>query len=170
MYPQRIRRSRALFLARSLPFRRDRCSVSTGLVPAKSKSPTDALWNYWTSSHKIKILRYIYPTACQAIAKCFIEVQHPQGCGRITHAKCDVRFHWLIPKDLGQCPYYLFLSAGEHKHPPPPPGKTPSRILQGVYELIKSTRDPALTTSQSYLRLTTYTGHWLPYFVRQVLA
>lgn len=79
---------------------------------------------------------------------------------------CDVAFNALIPVDLNQCPYILFVSHGVHKHPPPPPTKAPERILQAITQIIRRLRDPSLTTSK-WLR-TGYLLH-LNWFLAQFL-
>jgi hypothetical protein len=55
-------------------------------------------------------------------------------------------FNALIPIDLDQCPYILFISHGVHKHPPPPPTKAPERIIQNITRIIQEIQDPSLTT------------------------
>jgi hypothetical protein len=78
----------------------------------------------------------------------YCDRDHPQGSGRLKHTPCDVIFNALIPVDISQCPYILFISHGVHKHPPPPPTKPPERILQAVKQMIQQIQDSSLTTAQ----------------------
>ncbi|BCR83612.1 uncharacterized protein ACHE_60818S [Aspergillus chevalieri] len=70
---------------------------------------------------------------------------HPQGPGKLVHAKCNVTFHWLIPTDLSQNPYFVFMSHGVHTHVPPPPRKAPAKIMNGILQSINQARSPSLT-------------------------
>lgn len=60
---------------------------------------------------------------------------------------CQVSFRILIPLDLDQCPYAIFLSTGTHCHPPPPPSKAPEVIIDEILDLIKRMQNPELTLS-----------------------
>ncbi|EYE94136.1 uncharacterized protein EURHEDRAFT_458234, partial [Aspergillus ruber CBS 135680] len=62
-----------------------------------------------------------------------------------------VSFRVLIPLDLDECPYAIFLSTGTHSHPPPPPTKPPQIILDEILDLMKRMRNPDLTLS-TFLR------------------
>lgn len=50
--------------------------------------------------------------------------------------------------DINQRPYILFISHGIHKHPPPPPTKSPERILHGIENILQEIRDPTITTGK----------------------
>ena len=62
--------------------------------------------------------------------------------------ECKVSFRILIPLDLDECPYAIFLSTGTHSHPPPPPSKPPQIILDEILDLMKRMRNPDLTLSK----------------------
>ena len=64
---------------------------------------------------------------------------------------CDVRFHLFRPKNLSDCPFIIWVSIGEHKHPPPPPTLTPDVLIQGLIKVIQTIPDPTLTTCKSPL-------------------
>lgn len=70
----------------------------------------------------------------------YLGIVHPQGQGKLVHHGCDVKFHWLIPQDLKQCPYLVFISYGTHTHPPPPPEKLPKDIVNDLWKLILDSR------------------------------
>ena len=61
---------------------------------------------------------------------------------------CKVSFRILIPLDLDECSYAVFLSTGTHSHPPPPPSKPPQIILDEILDLMKRMRNPDLTLSK----------------------
>jgi len=65
----------------------------------------------------------------------FEDYTHVNG-GLLTRQLCDVQFHILIPTDQESLPYIALRSIGVHKHPPPPPSKTPHHLVQDLYKLI----------------------------------
>jgi hypothetical protein len=77
-----------------------------------------------------------------------IGLNHGTNIYPITTQGCDVLFDILLPQDLQACPYYLFTSIGEHKHPPPPPVKTPLDILGEIREIIRDMQNPDLRIGQ----------------------
>ena len=50
----------------------------------------------------------------------------------------------MIPENLTECPYYLFISSGQHSHPPPPPTKAPLVVLQEIQDIVKKMQNPDL--------------------------
>jgi hypothetical protein len=79
---------------------------------------------------------------------------HRQGQGALLSKKCDVKFHFLWPENFIITPYIILISKGVHSHPPPPPVKPPSRILQEVVAVIQ--RMNTLTLTGSMLRINLY--------------
>lgn len=73
---------------------------------------------------------------------------HSNGQGVLESIQCSVQFFAFIPLDLDNCPYYLFFSRGTHSHPPPPPTRTPTSIMQGLLSALQSTQNPQITTSK----------------------
>ncbi|KAJ5439313.1 uncharacterized protein N7458_010311 [Penicillium daleae] len=73
---------------------------------------------------------------------------HIQGPGQWERLGCKVRFDWLIPQDLQKCPFFVFISTGRHLHPPVPPKRSPSAIVEGLKRLITRINRPDLTTGK----------------------
>lgn len=76
------------------------------------------------------------------------DVDHAQGKGQLISLKCDVEINILIPINLQATPYFIFCSHGVHKHPPPPPTRTPESIQLELVQLVRKINDPSLTTAK----------------------
>lgn len=72
-------------------------------------------------------------------------IDHFQGPGKITPHLCNVQFRLFRPLDLIACPYIIWTSHGEHLHPPPPPSRTPTELVNGLIQTIQRIQDPSLT-------------------------
>ena len=59
-------------------------------------------------------------------------------------------FYIFILSDIQQTPYIQFTSHGTHSHPPPPPNKPPTEIVQDILEVIHRMRDPDLTLGKLF--------------------
>jgi hypothetical protein len=81
---------------------------------------------------------------------------HPQGQGSLQNYSCGVKFHRLIPIDLVVYPYIIWVSFGEHTHPPPAILKTPRDIYSNLFQLIEKINNPCLTRSKSFNILLIY--------------
>lgn len=75
-------------------------------------------------------------------------IDHLQGGGKLLQHLCNVQFRLFRPKDLSRCPYIIWTSHGIHSHPPPPPSRTPTELVNGLLQLIHRIQDPALTTGK----------------------
>ena len=78
-------------------------------------------------------------------------MDHFQGQGKIEKAKCGVKFVRLLPLDVQHCPYLIWVSFGEHTHPPPAINKTPKEIQDGLLDVIRRINDPGLTRSKNVI-------------------
>jgi hypothetical protein len=76
--------------------------------------------------------------------------------GSLIILGCKVSFDVLIPVDLQECPFILFLSRGTHTHPPPPPNKLPQEILGEILDMIKRRQSPDLSTGMSTVSRRSY--------------
>jgi hypothetical protein len=56
----------------------------------------------------------------------------------IIKKKCGVKFFHFVPLDLELCPVIITISKGVHQHPPPPPTKTPSNIVEHLNKILNS--------------------------------
>jgi hypothetical protein len=43
-----------------------------------------------------------------------------------------VEFGFIIPQDMNKTPFVIFASFGIYTHPPPPPTKTPGKVVDEV--------------------------------------
>ncbi|EEH41177.2 hypothetical protein PAAG_03463 [Paracoccidioides lutzii Pb01] len=69
---------------------------------------------------------------------------HPtEKCGVME----QMQSHRKVCVNLTNCPYMLFISHGQHKHPPPPPNKPPATIMKRIVHLIKEIRESNMTLS-----------------------
>ncbi|OCK82760.1 hypothetical protein K432DRAFT_211221 [Lepidopterella palustris CBS 459.81] len=59
-------------------------------------------------------------------------VDHERGQGRMNIIPCAVQFNQFIPTDLSSTPYIIWVSHGQHMHPPPPPTKPPDQYLTEI--------------------------------------
>lgn len=82
----------------------------------------------------------------------YLGILHSHGQGKLVHQDCDVKFHWLIPQDLKNCPYLVFISYGTHTHPPPPPDKLPKDIVNDLTKLIMDCRLESFQLRKYFLR------------------
>ena len=73
-------------------------------------------------------------------------VDHPQGQGHMEKHTCSVQFILFSPLDLNITPYLIWISIGEHTHPPPPPTRTPLMYAQDITNVIRRIQSPELTT------------------------
>lgn len=81
-------------------------------------------------------------------------IDHLQGQGILIPLNtCSVTFDLIIPKDLKQTPYIMWVSTGEHNHAPPPIHKVPNDLQQDIINLFIQMNDPNLTISETILNL-----------------
>ncbi|CAG8654372.1 11972_t:CDS:2, partial [Racocetra persica] len=66
-------------------------------------------------------------------------------CPKIIQKPCNVKFYHFLPLNLVECPFIVIVSIGEHNHPPPPPVKTPSTIVQDLENIINYENSLELT-------------------------
>jgi hypothetical protein len=59
---------------------------------------------------------------------------------------CFVQFILFSPLDLLITPYLIWISIGEHTHPPPPSTRTPIMYAEDITNLIRRIHCPELTT------------------------
>lgn len=78
----------------------------------------------------------------------YLGVDHHQGQGEIKKMDCNVKFIRLIPHNLVNYPYVIWVSIGKHTHPPPAINKTPKDIQRALFGLIQQLNDPTLTRSK----------------------
>ncbi|PGG96334.1 hypothetical protein AJ80_09842 [Polytolypa hystricis UAMH7299] len=72
------------------------------------------------------------------------DLLHPtEKCGVME----QMQSHRKVCVNLINCPYMLFTSHGQHKHPPPPPNRPPATIMNRILHLIKEIREPNMTLS-----------------------
>ncbi|OCK99658.1 uncharacterized protein K441DRAFT_537252, partial [Cenococcum geophilum 1.58] len=50
----------------------------------------------------------------------FLEINHPQGLGKLIHQDYEVTFYVFIPDDLEETPYIHFTSHRVYSYAPPP--------------------------------------------------
>jgi hypothetical protein len=60
---------------------------------------------------------------------------------------CTVRYMQIVPVDLDNYPYIIWVGIGQHKHPPPAITKTPNEIRKQLCNLIERIYEPGLTRS-----------------------
>jgi hypothetical protein len=72
------------------------------------------------------------------------------GQGRLEKQRqpCQVRFEVIRPINLRETPYILWVSTGEHNHPPPPIYRLPTAIRNDIIALFTRINDPNLTLSR----------------------
>jgi hypothetical protein len=73
-------------------------------------------------------------------------VDHPQGQGQMLRHACKVQFILFSPLDLNTTPYLIWISIGEHTHPPPPSTRTPIMYAEDITNIIRRIQCPELTT------------------------
>ena len=73
-------------------------------------------------------------------------VDHPQGQGQMERHPCKVQFILFSPLDLNITPYLIWISIGEHTHPPPPSTRTPIMYAEDITNIIRRIHSPELTT------------------------
>jgi hypothetical protein len=73
-------------------------------------------------------------------------VDHPQGQGQMERHPCKVQFILFSPLDLNITPYLIWISIGEHTHPPPPSTRTPIMYAKDITNIIRRIHSPELTT------------------------
>ena len=59
---------------------------------------------------------------------------------------CSVQFILFSPLDLNITPYLIWVSIGEHTHPPPPSTRTPIMYAEDITNIIRRIHSPELTT------------------------
>jgi hypothetical protein len=59
---------------------------------------------------------------------------------------CKVQFILFSPLDLNTTPYLIWISIGEHTHPPPPSTRTPIMYAEDITSIIRRIQCPDLTT------------------------
>lgn len=74
-------------------------------------------------------------------------VDHYQGQGKIEKMPCSVKYIRIIPSDLDNYPYIIWVGIGKHAHPPPAITKTPNEIRKQLYDLVRRIYEPGLTRS-----------------------
>jgi len=79
----------------------------------------------------------------------YLGIDHIQGQGKMLRHVCDVKFVRLVPFDLQRYPYIIWVSIGEHSHPPAALNKTPPHIWEALLGLIRQINDPSLTRSKN---------------------
>lgn len=85
----------------------------------------------------------------------YLGIDHIQGQGRlIASQKCPVTFDVIIPNNLEQSPYILWVSIGEHNHVPPPVHKVSKNLRQDIINLFVQMNNPNLTISKKYFQLS----------------
>jgi hypothetical protein len=78
----------------------------------------------------------------------YLGQDHPQGQGLLKKYTCGVKLFRLIPVDLAIYPYIIWVSYGEHSHPPPAIARTPASISAALFQLVQRLNDPMLTRSK----------------------
>jgi len=73
-------------------------------------------------------------------------VDHSQGQGEMQRHPCSVQFILFSPIDLNITPYLIWISIGEHTHPPPPSTRTPLMYAEDITNIIRRIHNPELTT------------------------
>ena len=75
--------------------------------------------------------------------------------------KYDIKFHFLWSENFIITLYIILISKGVHSHPPPPPVKPPSRILQEVVAVIQRMNTLTLTGSMLKINLCYFWSNFL---------
>ena len=63
---------------------------------------------------------------------------------------CNVQFILFTPFDLTATPYLVWISTGEHTHPPPPSTRTPTMYAEDITNIIRRIQCPELTTGMYF--------------------
>ena len=63
---------------------------------------------------------------------------------------CKVQFILFSPLDLDVTPYLIWISIGEHTHPPPPSTRTPTMYAEDITNIIRRIQCPDLTTGMYF--------------------
>ncbi|CAG8836293.1 16064_t:CDS:2, partial [Gigaspora margarita] len=71
----------------------------------------------------------------------------------VNKGPCPVKFYYILPKDLTQCPFIVIISIGIHNYLSPPPTKTPHNIIENLQKIIEKEHDLSLTMQQLLIRL-----------------
>ncbi len=76
---------------------------------------------------------------------------HTQDLRSFETLPCVVDLVYVVPNDLETFPWAFLWSKGIHKHPPPPPSKTPNELFQQVNNLMKSHNILTLTRGKQII-------------------
>jgi hypothetical protein len=83
-------------------------------------------------------------------AKNCLGIDHVRGQGLLIKQKepCSVRFDFIQPRNPNDSQYILWVSTGEHNHPPPPVHRVPEAIRNNIVRLFTRLHDASLTLSK----------------------
>ncbi|SMR41490.1 unnamed protein product [Zymoseptoria tritici ST99CH_1E4] len=70
------------------------------------------------------------------------------GAGAMKQSGCIVTFYKIVPIDFAKMPYVIWLSVGEHVHPPPPPVRPVQSYSAELQKLIRYTLNDTLTPTR----------------------